>query len=102
VTRTPNASKQTALLLSTLLEHPSEWRHGYGISQLTGLKSGTLYPLLMRLEEQGFLESKWQETGRPGSPPRHMYRLTQSGRVFARDRKLEFSGLLSQKLGGAT
>src|ERR1700733_7627997 len=102
MTRTPNASRQTALLLTILLERPSEWKHGYGISQLTGLKSGTLYPLLMRLEEQGFLESKWQETGRPGAPPRHAYRLTQNGRVFARERKSEFSDQLSPKLGRAT
>jgi len=49
--RIPNVSKQTILLLATLLENPSEWRHGYGISQITGLKSGTLYPLLMRLAD---------------------------------------------------
>lgn len=58
--RAPNISRQAALLLSTLLEKPAEWRHGYGISQIAGLKSGTLYPLLIRLEEQGF----WNRSGR--------------------------------------
>src|SRR5262249_31589888 len=100
--RTSNASRQTALLLTTLLENPAAWSHGYRISQLTGLKSGTLYPLLIRLEEQGFLESKWQETDRPGGPPRHVYRLTQSGRAFARERKLQRFGGIARRLGRAT
>ena len=97
--RTPNSSRQTALLLSTLLEDAAEWKHGYRISQLTELKSGTLYPLLIRLEEQGFLESKWQETDRPGRPPRHVYRLTQTGRVFAREHKLQWFGGITPKVG---
>jgi PadR family transcriptional regulator PadR len=99
--RTPNISRQTALLLSTLLENPAEWRHGYGISQVAGLKSGTLYPLLIRLEEQGLLESKWQETDRPGAPPRHVYRLTASGRVFARERRSNVSRKVTRRLGAA-
>jgi len=102
MSRIPNASRQTALLLATLLEKPSEWRHGYGISRVTGLKSGTLYPLLMRLAEQGFLESKWQETDRPGAPPRHVYRLTASGRALGRERKFEVPSRLLRKVGIVT
>lgn len=96
--RPPNVSRQTALLLTTLLNEPAEWKHGYRLSQLTGLKSGTLYPLLIRLEEQGFLESRWQETERPGRPPRHVYRLTRTGRVFARERELEWFGGIPRRL----
>ena len=102
MSRIPNASRQTALLLATLLEKPSQWRHGYGISRVTGLKSGTLYPLLMRLAEQGFLESKWQETDRPGAPPRHVYRLTASGRVLAREQKFQVLGKTPSKVGIVT
>src|SRR5689334_20847096 len=83
--RPPNASKQTALVLATLLDRSTRWTHGYGLSQLTGLKAGTIYPLLMRLQEQGFLESNWQETDKPGLPSRHVYRLTQGGRVLERE-----------------
>ena len=61
------------------------WRHGYDISKATGIKSGTLYPLLLRLTEQGFLASRWEAPERPGRPPRHAYRLTPAGVGLARD-----------------
>jgi DNA-binding PadR family transcriptional regulator len=67
------------------MERPSEWRYGYDISRQTGLKSGTLYPLLMRLSEQGLLEDAWQEAQQPGRPPRHVYRLTSDGLDIARE-----------------
>jgi len=86
--RKPNNSRQTRALLAALLDRSQTWRHGYDLSKETGLRSGTLYPLLMRLSEQGLLESRWQETERPGLPPRHVYRLTASGRSLARDQEL--------------
>jgi DNA-binding PadR family transcriptional regulator len=82
--RPPRISKQMRLLLPELLTAPQAWRHGYDLSQETGIKSGTLYPLLMRLEEQGFLESRWDEPEREGRPPRHAYRLTAAGTALAR------------------
>jgi PadR family transcriptional regulator PadR len=81
-------SKQTLTLLAALAEKPSEWHYGYALSRETELMSGTLYPILMRLEERGWLETQW-ETPEPtaekrgGHPPRHMYRLTASGRAAA-------------------
>jgi PadR family transcriptional regulator, regulatory protein PadR len=86
--RKPNNSRQTRALLAALLESPQMWRHGYDLSKETGLRSGTLYPLLMRLSEQGLLESRWQEAERPGLPPRHAYRLTAPGLSFAREQDL--------------
>jgi len=82
--RVPNRSKQTLLVLQSFLEARASWQHGYELSQLTGLKSGTLYPLLMRLSEQGFLEDRWEESDIAGRPPRHAYRLSSQGRSFAR------------------
>jgi DNA-binding PadR family transcriptional regulator len=82
--RKPNTSRQTEALLSTFLERPVEWRHGYDLSRDVGLQSGTLYPILMRLKEQGWLESQWEEQPPPGRPPRHFYRLTSAGRENAR------------------
>jgi DNA-binding PadR family transcriptional regulator len=82
--RTVNASRQTRDLLSTFLKDPKAWRHGYELSKETGLKSGTLYPILMRLSDQGLLESRWRDAEEPGRPPRHIYRLTIRGAAFAR------------------
>jgi len=67
-----------------MLRKPRTWHYGYELSRDTGLSSGTLYPLLMRLSDQGLLESRWQEPERPGKPPRHVYRLTSDGLAFAR------------------
>ena len=43
------------------------------------LKEGTLYPALRRLEERGFVESRWQEP--ESGMPRKYYRLTDRGRT---------------------
>jgi DNA-binding PadR family transcriptional regulator len=83
VPRPPNASAQTRLVLQGLLEDPEAWHYGYALSQRTGLRSGTLYPILMRLAECGWLETSWAAPERPGSPPRHLYRLTAEGMAAA-------------------
>jgi len=61
------------------------WRHGYDLAKETDLQSGTLYPILMRLAEQGLLEEDWEPSETPGRPPRHIYRLTSTGRAVARE-----------------
>jgi DNA-binding PadR family transcriptional regulator len=53
------------------------------LSRETGLLSGTLYPILMRLEARGWLETRWETPPPGGRPPRHMYRLTPGGRASA-------------------
>lgn len=82
--RTRRSSGQTLSLLAGLLTQPRKWRHGYDLSIETGLPSGTLYPILVRLEERGFLESKWEASPEAGRPPRHLYRLTTKGGAHAR------------------
>ena len=77
--RRPNSSKQTEVLLAALLGAATDWRHGYDLSRETSLKSGTLYPILMRLERQGWLEARWEDEPAPGRPRRHLYRLTALG-----------------------
>jgi len=76
-------SPQTVLVLDAFLEEAEDWKYGYDLSKNTGLKSGTLYPILMRMAERGLLETQW-ESGEPGRPPRHMYRFTPDGLRFAR------------------
>jgi PadR family transcriptional regulator PadR len=83
--RRPNLSRPTRLLLETLLEDPLAWRHGYEISKGTGLKPGTLYPLLIRLGDSGYLDQRWDPPEQPGRPPRHVYRLTGTGIDLARE-----------------
>lgn len=61
------------------------WCYGYELCQQAGIKSGTLYPLLIRLEVQGHLEAEWQQPSEAGRPPRHAYRLTPTGRRLARE-----------------
>ena len=77
-------SKQMLTLLQALSQRPQEWRHGYDIMKETGLLSGTLYPLLMRMTDQGLVEAEWREPIRPGRPPRHAYRLTADGVTLAK------------------
>lgn len=76
-------SKQMHSLIATLMTEPSAWRHGYDLMKDTGLSSGTLYPLLMRMTEQGLVEAQWQEPVRLGRPARHAYRLTATGVALA-------------------
>lgn len=79
-------SRQTLLILDVFLESTKQWKYGYDLSRITGLQSGTLYPLLMRLADHKLLETSW-ETVEPGRPPRHLYRLTADGLRFAREHR---------------
>ena len=91
------ASRQTLSLLEAFLADPGEWRYGYDLSRDTSLKSGTLYPILMRLEKRKLLETRW-ELVESGKPPRHMYRLTSRGRELAREamKKLQARRAMAQ------
>jgi DNA-binding PadR family transcriptional regulator len=73
-------------LLRALLADPSASRYGYDLMKAAALASGTLYPMLARLEDQGLVTSDWEP--RPadtaGRPPRKYYRLTGEGALVAR------------------
>jgi len=84
MTRHRCCSKPTLKLLQRLAAKPRQWCLGYELSTETGLKPGTLYPILLRLSDRGWLESRWQETAERGRPPRHQYRLTAAGLQYAR------------------
>ena len=77
-------SQPARMVLAVLAEANSRWCHGYDLCRRAGIKSGTLYPLLIRLETQGYLEAEWQAPVEPGRPPRHAYRLTDNGIRLAR------------------
>jgi PadR family transcriptional regulator PadR len=78
-------SRPTLDLLEALLARPSQWHYGYAISRQTSIPSGTLYPILMRLDKSGWLETRWEDAPTAGRPPRHLYRLTGNGREWARE-----------------
>ena len=79
--RTRAPSRSTQLVLEHLWNGP---QYGYGLIKATGLKSGTLYPILMRLTERGFLEAKWEDPPNDGRPARQTYELTSDGRDYAK------------------
>jgi DNA-binding PadR family transcriptional regulator len=75
----PRLSRQTVAVVAELLAEPAAWRYGYDLMRTTGLAAGTLYPLLTRLADHGWLERRWEERGESGRPPRQLYRLTAAG-----------------------
>lgn len=77
-------SKQMLRLIGAMSARARDWRYGYDLMKETGLLSGTLYPLLMRMADQGLVEAEWRGSDRLGRPPRHVYRLTTDGIAFAR------------------
>ncbi len=81
--RNRRPSKQMLTLLEALAAKTQVWRHGYELMKETGLSSGTLYPLLMRMGDQGLIEAEWREPAQLGRPARHVYRLTAAGIALA-------------------
>jgi len=71
-------------VLRAFLADPAKPRYGYDLMKASGLPSGTLYPMLGRLQEQGLVSSAWEPTGADGRPPRRYYQLTDEGMETAR------------------
>lgn len=71
VSRRVEFSAQTSVL-AALYAEPQAWRHGYSIAKETGLKSGSLYPILIRLADRGLVEAHWEEEQLAGLLRRHL------------------------------
>ena len=83
--RTPRLTLPTAMVLLAVSRN---YRYGFDISDATGLPSGTVYPVLRRMEEAGLLRSRWEaaETAHAEQrPPRRYYTVTASGAQAVRD-----------------
>lgn len=81
MSKRPRLSDQTIKVLNALMASPAAELSGVEIAKHAKLASGTLYPILIRLEEVGWLESRW-EAGDPsllGRPRRRFYRITAEG-----------------------
>ncbi len=79
---------QTQLVLRALLDEPSKERYGLELCDLVGLPSGTIYPILARLEQVGWVDSAWEDPAAHEAarrPRRRFYRLTPDGAEQARD-----------------
>ncbi|WP_410601254.1 PadR family transcriptional regulator [Amycolatopsis sp. lyj-90] len=81
----PRMTLPTQLVLRVLLDDPSQERYGLEISSAAGLASGTIHPILARLESLGWLESRWEEVDpkTEGRPRRRYYRLSPDGVALA-------------------
>jgi PadR family transcriptional regulator, regulatory protein PadR len=71
-------------VLRALLDDPTAPRYGYDLMKAAGLKSGTLYPMLSRLEDERLVTSAWETPQHEGERPRKYYRLTGEGIRVAR------------------
>jgi PadR family transcriptional regulator PadR len=87
MTPTPRMTLQVQLVLGALLLDPGCERYGLQVCEVTGLASGTIYPIMARLEQLGWVESYWEDPARhiaEGRPRRRYYRLTGEGAGQAR------------------
>ena len=71
-------------VLRAFLDDPAAPRYGYDLMKAASLQSGTLYPLLARLEHQKLVVSAWETPQQDGQRPRKYYRLTGEGIRVAR------------------
>lgn len=76
----------TQLVLEVLLASPAHTAYGLEVGRTSGLPSGTVHPILARLEAIGWLTSSWEEVDprEMGRPARRYYTLTGDGAVAAR------------------
>jgi PadR family transcriptional regulator PadR len=82
-TNSPRITGPTLRVLKELMECPLEGLSGAEIARATGLASGTLYPILFRLEKCGWLHSQWEgvNPAEVKRPRKRMYQVTALGQV---------------------
>jgi PadR family transcriptional regulator PadR len=81
MSRQPRMTLQTLAVLHVLLEQPAVKHYGLEIAREAGLPTGSIYPILARLERAGWLTSAWEQLDpvAEGRPPRRYYRLSTAG-----------------------
>ena len=90
-------------VLRAFLADPAAPRYGYDLMKASGLPSGTLYPMLSRLQEQGLVSSAWEPAGTDasGRPARRYYRLTDEGIETGRQELARAGAVRSARAGRA-
>src|SRR6266511_2640264 len=94
----PRMTTSVLKVVSAMLADPQVERYGLDLMHDTGLASGTLYPILVRLERAGWIESRWENIDpvAEGRPSRRYYRLTRGGVVAARQQLARASGVVGK------
>lgn len=97
----PRMTIQTQLVLRALLEDPTRELYGLQIVEAAGLASGTIHPILARLEGLGWVESRWENVkpAEQGRPRRRYYRLSPDGAEHARRALADARTPISRVLG---
>jgi PadR family transcriptional regulator, regulatory protein PadR len=106
----PRMTIPTQLVLRAVLAEPTQEMYGLQICGAAGLPSGTIHPILARLESLGWLESRWEDVvpQEKGRPRRRYYKLTEDGAERARiavaqaTTSLAALGLRPRPAGGLT
>lgn len=76
----------TREVLASFVDGGGRETYGLDVIRVTGLASGTVYPILQRLEDEGWLSSRWENINpqTEGRPARRLYRITADGARTAR------------------
>ena len=87
----PRLTHPTLKVLNAMMSARSRELSGADVAETTRLASGTLYPILIRLEKAGWLNSHWEDVDpqKEGRPRRRLYRVTPTGAAKARAAMIE-------------
>jgi PadR family transcriptional regulator, regulatory protein PadR len=93
----PQMTVQTQAVLRVLLDDPQGEHYGLEVAKAAGLASGSLYPILARLEQAGWVNSAWEEIDEraAGRRRRRYYSLTPDGTVWAQQALADTLGRLA-------
>jgi PadR family transcriptional regulator, regulatory protein PadR len=82
----PRMTMTTQAVLRMFVDDPTTIRYGLEICAVTGLPSGTIHPILARLENLGWVESDWEKIDpkSEGRPRRRYYRISERGLAMGR------------------
>jgi hypothetical protein len=99
----PRLTWATLKVFKVLLDDPAGRHYGLEVGKTAGLPSGSIYPLLMRLEQAGWLTSDWEDVDpkAAGRPRRRLYQLTGRGAEIGRRALEEAQRDLAPGWGGA-
>jgi|SRR6185369_2817446 DNA-binding PadR family transcriptional regulator len=97
----PRMTTSVMKVVTAFLEDPDAERYGLDLMRDTGLASGTLYPILVRLERAGWVEAEWEDIDpvAEGRPSRKYYRLTRLGVTRSRQELAALRQQLSRVAG---